>query len=61
VQFQLFKKELQSVRHLATTLQLSCCSVPADASVWLISCFSILPHFSRSPDYNHRHSGEMFL
>lgn len=61
VQFQLFRKELQSVRHFATTLQLSCCSVPADTSVWLISCFSFLPHFSRPPDHNHRHSGEMFL
>lgn len=61
VQFQLFKKELQSVRHLATILQPFCCSVPADTSVWLISCFSLLPHFSRPPDHNHRHSGEMFL
>lgn len=36
MQFSPFRKDLQSLRHLATAAQLPCCSVPADTSVLLI-------------------------
>lgn len=44
--------------HCAATLLLPC---SCRYICLLISCFSVLPHFSRPLDHNHRHSGEMLL